>query len=118
MSDTVYPEILVVVDYALYRHLNRDTSAINKYVMSYFNAVNMRFATVSAYQPFPITSCVSDARAVSKAEHSWDCCGVIPKVPPLHHLSHLPDRHAGRALMSPLHGTVLLQDKVGDSLSG
>ena len=62
MSDTVYPEILVVVDYGLYRHLNRDTSAINKYIMSFFNAVNMRFATVSAYvQPFPITSCVSDA---------------------------------------------------------
>ena len=48
MSDTVFPEILVVVDYALYRKMNRDTSAINEYIMSYFNAVNMRFATVSA----------------------------------------------------------------------
>ena len=36
MSDTVYPEILVVVDYALYRHSNRDTSAINKYIMVYY----------------------------------------------------------------------------------
>ena len=61
MSDTVYPEILVVVDYALYRHMNKDIIAINEYIMSYFNAVNMRFATVSAYQPFPITSCVADA---------------------------------------------------------
>ena len=61
MSDTVYPEILVVVDFALYRHMNKDIIAINEYIMSYFNAVNMRFATVSAYQPFPITSCVADA---------------------------------------------------------
>ena len=48
MSDTVYPEILVVVDYAFYRQMNKDTSAVNEYIMSYFNAVNMRFATVSA----------------------------------------------------------------------
>ena len=48
MSDTVYPEILVVVDYALYRHMNKDISAVNEYIMSYFNAVNMRFARVSA----------------------------------------------------------------------
>ena len=48
LSDTVYPEILVVVDYAFYRQMNKDTSAVNEYIMSYFNAVNMRFATVSA----------------------------------------------------------------------
>ena len=48
MSDTVYPEILVVVDYPLYRHMNKDISAVNEYIMSYFNAVNMRFARVSA----------------------------------------------------------------------
>ena len=48
MSDTVFPEILVVVDYAFYRQMNKDTSAVNEYIMSYFNAVNMRFATVSA----------------------------------------------------------------------
>jgi len=46
MSNAVYPEILVVVDYALYKNMNRDTSAINEYIMSYFNAVNMRFATM------------------------------------------------------------------------
>ena len=61
MSNTVYPEILVVVDHALYVHMNSNTSAINEYIMSYFNAVNMRFATVSAYQPFPITFCFLDA---------------------------------------------------------
>ena len=44
----------MVVNSALLRHMNRDTGQQHQQIiMAYFNAVNMRFATVSVYQPFP-----------------------------------------------------------------
>ena len=41
----VHPEILVVVDYHLFKKLNLDKSATKKYIISFFNAVNLRFKT-------------------------------------------------------------------------
>jgi hypothetical protein len=46
MPATVHPEILVVVDNAFYKGMGRNMVAIKRYLTSYFNAVNMRFATV------------------------------------------------------------------------
>ena len=43
----VHPEILVVVDYQLFKKLNFDSSATQKYIISFFNAVNLRFNTIS-----------------------------------------------------------------------
>ena len=47
MPSTVYPEILVVADSAFYKSMGRSSVAVQHYLTSYFNAVNMRFATVS-----------------------------------------------------------------------
>ena len=41
----VYPEILVVVDYTLFKKFGFNVAEARKYVISYFNAVNMRFST-------------------------------------------------------------------------
>ena len=46
MPGTVYPEILVVVDEAFFQSMGRDVAATQGYIVSFFNAVNMRFATV------------------------------------------------------------------------
>ena len=46
----VHPEILVVVDYQLFKKLKRDTGATQKYIISFFNAVNLRFRTISTPQ--------------------------------------------------------------------
>ena len=43
----VYPELLIVVDNHLYRKLGSDPSNTQKYVISFFNAVNLRFKTIS-----------------------------------------------------------------------
>ena len=43
----VHPEILVVVDYPLFKILGFSVSKARKYIISYFNAVNMRFKTFS-----------------------------------------------------------------------
>ena len=45
----VYPELLVVVDHTLFSKFELDAEAARKYVISYINAVNMRFRTF--YQP-------------------------------------------------------------------
>ena len=47
MPSTVHPEILVLADNAFYKSMGRSTVAVQRYLTSYFNAVNMRFATVS-----------------------------------------------------------------------
>ena len=47
MPATVHPEILVVADTAFYKSMGRSSVAVQQYLTSYFNAVNMRFATVS-----------------------------------------------------------------------
>ena len=47
MPSTVHPEILVLVDSAFFKSMSRSTVAVQRYITSYFNAVNMRFATVS-----------------------------------------------------------------------
>jgi len=44
-SGKVYPEILVLVDYTLFRKFGFNVAEARKYVISYFNAVNMRFKT-------------------------------------------------------------------------
>ena len=41
----VYPEILVVMDYELFKIFGFSVSKARKYIVSYFNAVNMRFKT-------------------------------------------------------------------------
>ena len=46
MPSTVHPEILVVVDDEFFRGMDRDIVATQGYVVSFLNAVNMRFATV------------------------------------------------------------------------
>ena len=51
MPSTVYPEILVVADSAFYKSMGRSSVAVQHYLTSYFNAVNMRFATVSRIFP-------------------------------------------------------------------
>jgi len=45
----VYPEILVIVDYNLFKEFSFSIPKARKYIISYFNAVNMRFKTF--YQP-------------------------------------------------------------------
>ena len=51
MPSTVYPEILVVADSAFYKSMGRSSVAVQQYLTSYFNAVNMRFATVTRIYP-------------------------------------------------------------------
>ena len=41
----VYPEILVVMDYQLFKIFGFSVSKARKYIVSYFNAVNMRYQT-------------------------------------------------------------------------
>ena len=41
----VYPEILVVMDYQLFKIFGFSVSKARKYIVSYFNAVNMRYKT-------------------------------------------------------------------------
>ena len=41
----VHPEILVVVDYTLFRKFGFNVAEARKYIISYFNAVNMRFSS-------------------------------------------------------------------------
>ena len=43
----VHPEILVIVDYTLFKKLGMETRRAKQYVISYINAVNMRFRTFS-----------------------------------------------------------------------
>ena len=43
----VHPEILVIVDYTLFKKLGMETGRAKQYVISYINAVNMRFRTFS-----------------------------------------------------------------------
>ena len=46
MPSTVHPEVLVVVDDEFFKGMDRDIAATQGYVVSFLNAVNMRFATV------------------------------------------------------------------------
>ena len=40
------PELLIVVDYFLYKKLNFNKDQTQRYIVSFFNAVNLRFATI------------------------------------------------------------------------
>ena len=42
LPDTVYPELLVYVDYDFYKKM-RSHAKIKRYIVSYINAVNLRF---------------------------------------------------------------------------
>ena len=71
MPSTVYPEILVVADSAFYKSMGRSSVAVQHYLTSYFNAVNMRFATVSRIFPFIRGSSLFDeAHQMQKVEVS------------------------------------------------
>ena len=62
MPATIQPEILVVVDEAFFNDMKRDVAATQSYIVSFFNAVNMRFGTVSSVSDPPLTalsSCTS-----------------------------------------------------------
>ena len=43
LSGKINPEILILVDYFLYEKLNFNSVQTNKYILSFFNAVNLRF---------------------------------------------------------------------------
>ena len=43
----VRPEILTVVDSALYNKLGRDRSAIDQYIRNFWSAVNLRYKTIT-----------------------------------------------------------------------
>ena len=47
MPRKVHPEILVVVDFELAKKFKMNVQNIRKYVVSYFNAVNLRFQSFS-----------------------------------------------------------------------
>ena len=44
----VQPEILIIVDYFLFEKLNFNKEETQKYVVSFCNAVNLRFATINS----------------------------------------------------------------------
>lgn len=48
MPGKVQPEILILVDYFLFEKLKFDKKKTEKYVMSFFNAVNLRFKSVES----------------------------------------------------------------------
>ena len=48
MPAKVQPEILILVDYFLFEKLKFDKKKTEKYVMSFFNAVNLRFKSVES----------------------------------------------------------------------
>ena len=48
MPGKVQPEILILVDFFLFEKLKFDKKKTEKYVMSYFNAVNLRFKSVDS----------------------------------------------------------------------
>ena len=56
MPSTVHPEVLVVVDDEFYKGMDRDVAATQGYVVSFLNAVNMRFATVRHSHPVLLTA--------------------------------------------------------------
>ena len=41
-SSTVWPEVLVMVDYSIFQSFGRSTAATRQYVIQFFNAVNFR----------------------------------------------------------------------------
>lgn len=48
MPGKIHPEILIFVDYFLYEKLGFDKEKTKKYVVSFFNAVNMRFKSLAS----------------------------------------------------------------------
>ena len=65
MPSTVHPEILVVADSAFYKSMGRSSVAVQRYLTSYFNAVNMRFATVSRRSSLACRSTIAKGHRVS-----------------------------------------------------
>ena len=110
MPSTVHPEILVVVDDEFFRGMDRDIGATQEYVVSFLNAVNMRFATVRQNCPVPIlASSILDDLPTCRPEHCRDRGCPVREGLALHCLPYQQWRHARRPRLSPLHGTVLLQ---------
>ena len=46
LKGKVHPEILILVDYFLYEKLNYDKEKTEKYIVSFVNAVNLRFKSI------------------------------------------------------------------------
>ena len=111
MPSTVHPEILVVVDDEFFRGMDRDIVATQQYVVSFLNAVNMRFATVRQNCPVSDSSLspIPDDLPTCRPEHCRDRGCPVRQGLALHRLAHQQWRHARRPRLSPLHGTVLLQ---------
>ena len=110
MPSTVHPEILVVVDDEFLRGMDRDIAATQEYVVSFLNAVNMRFATVRQNYPVPIlASSILDDLPTCRPEHCRDRGCPVREDLALHRLAHQQWRHARRSRLPPFHGTVLLQ---------
>ena len=111
MPSTVHPEILVVVDDEFFRGMDRDIVATQEYVVSFLNAVNMRFATVRQNCPVSIIAYLSilDDLPTCRPEHCRDRGCPVREGLALHRLAHQQRRHARRSRLPPFHGTVLLQ---------
>ena len=111
MPSTVHPEILVVVDDEFFRGMDRDIVATQEYVVSFLNAVNMRFATVRQNCPVSDSSLspIPDDLPTCRPEHCRDRGCPVREGLALHRLAHQQRRHARRPCLPPLYGTVLLQ---------
>ena len=48
MPGKVQPEILILVDYFLFKKLKFDKKKTKKYILSFFNAVNLRFKSMES----------------------------------------------------------------------
>ena len=48
LPDRIHPEILVIVDFWMFEKLKFDVERCHKYVTAFFNAVNLRFQTITA----------------------------------------------------------------------
>ena len=75
MPSTVHPEILVVVDDEFFRGMDRDIVATQQYVVSFLNAVNMRFATVR--QNCPVTILVSLLSQMTSPLVDLNIAGIV-----------------------------------------
>ena len=96
MPSTVHPEILVVVDDEFFRGMDRDIVATQQYVVSFLNAVNMRFATVRQNCPVSDSSLspIPDDLPTCRPEHCRDRGCPVREGLALHRLAHQQWRHA------------------------
>ncbi|XP_034943889.1 uncharacterized protein [Chelonus insularis] len=50
LPDIIYPELLVILDYSLYNVLGKDYEAAVRYLVSFWNAVDLRYRTMTEPQ--------------------------------------------------------------------